>query len=82
MSGGWTIIDHACRVCLGRVLQHADNTRWFRCADCGIDGIDAPDSICACGAILQTGKSAGLRCVENPDRGPVAPWEVIATERP
>lgn len=76
----WSVLDHVCRVCLGRILTTtgADGQRHYRCADCGSVAVNRVENLCACGATLRTGGSAGLRCVPNPERGtPEAPPEVV-----
>lgn len=76
----WSVVDHVCRVCLGRILAtaDADGRRHYRCADCGAVAVNRVENLCVCGATLRTGGSAGLRCVLNPERGaPEAPPEVV-----
>ncbi len=63
----YTITDHVCRVCLGRVLRAVDHAH-YRCADCGLTHAGHRISgICACGTLLKAGTSAGLQCQRNPD---------------
>lgn len=52
----WTLTDHACRGCGGRVLQSASGVATaggnpvFRCADCGAGSSGmGPDCVCWCG---------------------------------
>jgi hypothetical protein len=79
----WSLADHACRFCLGRVLRHKNT---FRCSDCGVscqggeDGI--PKEICGCGmkvdAIRQrTGTTDVFRCGPNPHRSHNSPAEIV-----
>jgi len=43
---GWQPFPHACRSCLGRVVERAGS---FRCSSCGAWGGTAPEVICGCG---------------------------------
>lgn len=70
---GWTITDHVCRVCFGRVLH---SEKQARCADCGVSGAQVKD-VCACGAKLNSGGNAGLRCTKNLDVRPECPAEIV-----
>ena len=74
----WTLTEHVCRVCLGRVLERRDSERGkvFRCADCGEEVEGRVENLCACGARLRTGRNAGLRCVSHPPT-PDAPSEIV-----
>lgn len=69
----WTLTDHACRVCLGRVLVQGDR---YRCADCGAAGEGSHESICGCG-IKVAGRRGGFKCAVNPNPGPGCPAEVL-----
>lgn len=65
----WGLTQHVCVRCLGRILVSQTH---IRCADCGLEaershGPNPAKPLCACGAMLRTGVSAGLRCVPNPD---------------
>lgn len=65
MAHLWAITDHACRLCLGRVLARRDKRsgdRHVRCAECGAGHIGNVDSLCACGVRFTNGRDAGLRC--------------------
>jgi ribosomal protein L37AE/L43A len=76
----WRVEDHACSVCLGRILsREAEGGRVFRCADCGSTGIGSVRSVCACASKIGA-KSAGIRCVVNPRRTPEMNAEIIAKE--
>jgi hypothetical protein len=81
----WSITDHVCLACLGRVLASAPlgATRIFRCVNCGAttDAVGAaPGSICACAARVGK-KDAGLRCVRNDRQRPELMCEIIAKDR-
>lgn len=74
----WAISDHACRVCLGRVLvgrfaagrdgapdftrPAPDGIAVARCAQCGNVGLGGPESVCCCGHAYPKGVRSGLRC--------------------
>ena len=78
MSDAWSITDHACRVCMGRVLIRKTKTGTVaRCADCGIEAPGSAKSICACGKKQRDGRDAGLRCAANKDQRPEAPQEIV-----
>lgn len=79
----WRLEPHACLTCLGRVLSRKETgeRRLFRCADCGVDGVGTPRSICACGSKIAT-RDAGIRCVENPKPTPECPALIVAREIP
>ena len=63
-EGTWTITDHVCRQCLGRVLQRGTV---FRCAMCGAEGQGEPAAICACGIAAPRLHGRPLfRCGPNP----------------
>jgi hypothetical protein len=76
----WTLTDHVCRLCFGRVLEtvEADRTHRARCSNCGTEVRGTHIKLCACGTKLRDGRDAGLRCVENPTRGPADLSEIIA----
>jgi hypothetical protein len=83
VSKGWELSDHACRQCLGRVLQRrlGGVVVEARCAECGSAGSGGAASICCCGAEAGTlGKI--LECFRNPDITPAVPQEVLVRERP
>ncbi len=82
----WEITDHACRVCLGRVLMRRtfDGKRVYRCACCGIEreGHSAA-SVCCCGIKLRQGHGqmdSGIRCVPNPERTPENMAQIVAVQ--
>lgn len=79
----WTITNHICRVCMGRVLKRATigGPAVYRCACCGVEGTGSHSSICTCGMTWRKGKAAinaGVRCVENPERSPECMSEIVA----
>jgi hypothetical protein len=81
-SGSWRLVPHCCRNCFGRILSrpHAGETL-YRCSNCGMEKLSTrPESICACGTALRTGKNAGLRCVPNPEPRPECPSEYVVEE--
>lgn len=73
----WTITDHVCKKCLGRVLERTNNdgTTTARCADCGEMGSSAVH-ICACSMTLRTGTNAGFMCARNPHKSSRQPYEI------
>lgn len=79
----YTLTQHACRVCHGRVLKrvHMDGRSLYRCACCGVEGVGSHTSICTCGMTWRRGKAAinaGIRCVENDARTPECMAEIVA----
>jgi hypothetical protein len=82
-NSGWTLADHACRHCLGRIIER---DRVFRCSVCGATAEGSPRPICGCGITVggDHAKPAGFRCGPNPKRSPVSPSEVLILfgERP
>ncbi len=77
----WSITPHVCSKCLGRVLvtENKDGSQTARCSNCGAEGEGGHKSICACGLKLKSGKSAGLKCVANPNRSADLPSEIVAS---
>ncbi|BBL75446.1 hypothetical protein [Methylomagnum ishizawai] len=78
-DAGWFLVEHACRICSGRLLWRPgpNGGGQARCAECGAKAVGEPRNLCWCGAKTATGKNAGLRCVRNPERTPQNPNEVI-----
>lgn len=79
----WTLTDHVCRSCFGRVLQASRPERGgafkFRCACCGAqDTGEAASVICSCGLTLEGKKDMGVRCQHNEARSAVARDEIVA----
>lgn len=77
----WTVTQHACRVCLGRILERRDErgNLHARCADCGLEKEGDHRKLCACGTKLRDGRNAGLKCVVNATRTPEIPAEIVVT---
>ena len=73
-----------CRVCFGRILSRPDGgDTVYRCSNCGAERTSTrPETLCACGITLRTGKNAGLRCVVSTERSPELPSEIIVEEQP
>lgn len=65
MNGGWLPTDHACSVCLGRIMVSVSDRMAFWCPCCGAESTGSPATICGCGAINDTGKQL-FRCAPNP----------------
>lgn len=81
MRFSWTLTVHACRVCLGRVVQRTGigGRRIYRCTNCGTQlEAKAVSSLCCCGMKLRSGRDAGVRCLENPNPTPECPNEIIS----
>jgi len=84
MSEQWELTEHACRICMGRVLVRKDPSgrRIARCAECGATGNDdrtlrAIHTVCACGTKQRSGKDAGRRCIKNPNVSYESPQEIV-----
>lgn len=77
----WSLTPHVCSKCLGRVLvtENKDGTQTARCSNCGIEAEGGYKAICTCGLKLKSGKSAGLRCVQNHNRSADLPSEYVAS---
>lgn len=74
----WRILDHVCRVCLGRLLERSeDGKRIVRCAECGLEAEGVHRDLCACGVRQRGGKDAGMRCGRNPGISPERPQEIV-----
>jgi hypothetical protein len=74
----WSMVDHACRACAGRVLASADGAR-VRCAECSAEAAGGPETICWCGA-LPAGARARLKCVRSSGATPEFPSQIVAIE--
>jgi hypothetical protein len=74
----WSMIDHACRACGGRVLANAAGAR-VRCGDCSAEAEGSHESLCWCGA-LPAGFRARLRCVRDEHPTPASPGAIVAIE--
>lgn len=80
MAVTWTITDHVCRVCLGRLLTtNEGGIHTVRCADCGLEAVGRVAALCVCGTKLKTGRDAGMRCQRNPDPRPECSAEIVAS---
>jgi hypothetical protein len=80
-AGAWSITDHVCQTCFGRVLRRLGEPVEYRCASCGAAGRADVETVCACGARHGNGRLIGLVCVPNPWRSPVAPAEIVVEGR-
>lgn len=83
----WTLTDHVCRVCFGRILRtSADENapagvHRYRCSNCGVEASARQvSSVCSCGLRLKSGKDAGIRCERNTEPTPEFPSEVVASQ--
>jgi hypothetical protein len=84
------LVDHACRICGGRILQRTLPTgeQQVRCAECGQTVDVAPTartpyvSLCWCGVTFATGADAGLRCQRADQPTPERPTEVVVRRIP
>lgn len=70
---GWTIEDHVCRHCLGRIASKAGI---YRCTGCGARAATV-QAICACGLRGDGGRIAGFKCGRNPTPNAVSPVEIV-----
>jgi hypothetical protein len=74
---GWMFTEHACRACMGTIMQAGAS---FCCAICRATSEGSPAAICGCGVTVlgPTGeRSAGFRCVANPKPTPANPSHVL-----
>lgn len=78
-SGSWRLTDHACRYCLGRVLQRRG--QMVRCAECGKAEDGPVEALCACGADCGD-LGYAFECYKNPHVSKEIPHEVMVRERP
>lgn len=79
----WTITQHCCRVCFGRVLTRVtfENKKVFRCAECETEvQADSVVGLCCCGMKLRVGKDAGVRCIEQTEKTPEQPTVIVAAQ--
>lgn len=89
MADLWTLTDHACSACFGRILRSARGPVVYRCANCGaqaagVKGLENPP-ICACEVKFgkKGTKSPGasrFRC-ERVEPSPTCPAEIVVRER-
>lgn len=80
----WKITDHACRACLGRIVECiGDNGKHrVRCCECGLEVEGGPKALCACGQKDRSGRDAGLRCIRNAEQRPELPQEIVVVSVP
>lgn len=71
MKTSWSVVDHACRFCGGRILEQDG---LFSCPTCGANGTGRVTLLCGCGVIA--GRRL-FRCALNPSPSPVNPARVI-----
>lgn len=79
---GWTVVDHACLNCGGRVLVRLHKGREIeaRCAECGSQAEGDHSAVCCCGADLgELGKV--LECFRNPNVSKEVPYQILVRER-
>ena len=79
----WSIIDHACRHCMGRLLQRTDahGQTIIRCAECGSTETGDHTALCWCGVtVLRQGYP--FKCYRNPRLSLEVPQEILVCERP
>jgi hypothetical protein len=80
-TAAWTLTEHCCRVCFGRVLKRIaeDGQPIVLCCDCGAAAEGDHDALCACGAELGPAK-VRLQCQRQAEPTPEAPCEIVAVE--
>lgn len=74
---GWLFTEHACRACLGTIMQRG---LAFICSICRAEATGAPDGICGCGLDVRgfgSRRRAGFRCVMNPEPTVANPSRVL-----
>lgn len=90
----WELEDHICRNCFGRLVSRpvpGGVLRIYRCSNCGAEAQHThADALCCCGIkIKRAGRNgtksgalvdAGVRCIPNPERSPMFPGEIVASE--
>lgn len=78
----WAVADHACRHCLGRVLQRLVRgvAVEVRCAQCGASADGGPLALCCCGAECGA-LDYPLECFKNPNVTKEVPHEIMVRER-
>lgn len=71
----YRLSGHACRQCLGRIVEAAGS---FRCAICEATSSGTVEDLCSCGIrIAGTRALAGFRCIANPRRSAANPAAII-----
>jgi hypothetical protein len=77
----WTLSDHACRFCFGRVLQRKVKGQVeVRCAECCKAAQSGPMGICCCGADCGA-LGRALECFRNPNITEANRQEIMVRER-
>lgn len=78
MTGGeWSLVDHACRFCAGRIVRQGPV---YRCSCCGVKTHSRVEDICGCGIRVSLGKTkkpSGYRCGQNPRISQRNPAEIV-----
>ncbi len=77
----WEVADHACRHCLGRVLQRLVRgvAVEVRCAQCGARSDGGHLALCCCGAECGA-LEYPLECFKNPTVSIDVPHEIMVRE--
>ena len=79
----WSVLDHACRICFGRLLLRQENgIPIVKCVECGETLKGSHLGLCCCGVTLHSGANAGLRCVPNDRKTPEQPQEIVIRHTP
>lgn len=75
----WILVDHACRICLGRLLvRTGDNgEKYVKCAECETEVRGSHSALCCCGAKAHDKVPVGLRCQRNDTPTPESPSRVM-----
>lgn len=73
MSEAWQLTDHACRVCMGRLLASGTT---HRCAECGATTEGPVEDACWCGVEVPN-YGRPFECVRSDGRGN----EILVRER-
>lgn len=79
---GWELVDHACRLCLGRLLMRVDAMGKVEvmCAECETSAAANVESLCCCGADCRS-HGRILECYKNGSPSKHAPQAVLVRER-
>ena len=81
----WTVIDHVCRHCMGRILERGND---LRCADCGaratqvhLPRLVPSQPLCCCGLKEPVGSTVkqNFRCVPNPHKSAENRAEIVVS---
>lgn len=79
----YEVTKHICRICLARVLHREtfEGVSVYKCSNCGIEvQHENVHALCCCGIKLRNRKDAGIRCIENANRCPEQPAEIVAMQ--